>query len=455
MTETYLRVKHELEAELDAPGGAELEDIAAEFAAARTALDALLEEWADPQKRSAKTNVDAEVEGSPAADRRAARRLEWSLPRGLPEARRTWSFANVEKGETKTLADHLNSARVLYDRVLGDLEMELLLRGGDADGAGLAGEYQQAVAARRVAEEEHVAVEKPFEKALGDAHSRYESRRQEYVRTIDQIREQLDKAPQEFQGRFEEILVKYKQVCAQERDQVVGAGGLHIVGTERHESRRIDNQLRGRAGRQGDPGSSRFFLSLEDDLLRIFGADRIQGLMQRLGMEEGVPIEHRLITRAISNAQSKVEAHNFDIRKHLLEYDDVMNKQREVVYARRRALLSGERLRDEVMEIGEGLVEDTVASVVDADTAPGEWDWKALEDAIARQFAIRIPFTDAERENASVEAIADRVFARLRSALRSEGAGVHVWRHAADREDRHAADARWRCGRITSSTWII
>ncbi len=409
VTETYLRVKHELETELDAPGGAELEDIAAEFAAARTALDALLGEWADPQKRSAKTNVDAEVKE---VLRRTAGQLGASNGHSLEAFQRlvdTWSFANVEKGENKTLADHLNSARVLYDRVLGDLEMELLLRGGDADGAGLAGEYQQAIAARRVAEEEHVAVEKPFEKALGDAHSRYESRRQEYVRTIDQIREQLDKAPQEFQGRFEEILVKYKQVCAQEREQVVGAGGLHIVGTERHESRRIDNQLRGRAGRQGDPGSSRFFLSLEDDLLRIFGADRIQGLMQRLGMEEGVPIEHRLITRAISNAQSKVEAHNFDIRKHLLEYDDVMNKQREVVYARRRALLSGERLRDEVMEIGEGLVEDTVASVVDADTAPGEWDWKALEDAIARQFAIRIPFTDAERENASVEAIADRV----------------------------------------------
>jgi preprotein translocase SecA subunit len=409
VTETYLRVKHELETELDAPGGAELEDIAAEFAAARTALDALLEEWADPQKRSAKTNVDAEVKE---VLRRTAGQLGASNGHSLEAFQRlvdTWSFANVEKGETKMLADHLNSARVLYDRVLGDLEMELLLRGGDADGAGLAAEYQQAVAARRVAEEEHVAVEKPFEKALGDAHSRYESRRQEYVRTIDQIREQLDKAPQEFQGRFEEILVKYKQVCAQEREQVVGAGGLHIVGTERHESRRIDNQLRGRAGRQGDPGSSRFFLSLEDDLLRIFGADRIQGLMQRLGMEEGVPIEHRLITRAISNAQSKVEAHNFDIRKHLLEYDDVMNKQREVVYARRRALLSGERLRDEVVEIGEGLVEDTVASVVDADTAPGEWDWKALEDAIARQFAIRIPFTDAERENASVEAIADRV----------------------------------------------
>src|SRR5713101_1087980 len=190
---------------------------------------------------------------------------------------------------------------------------------------------------------------------------------------------------------------------------VAEGGGLHIVGTELHESRRIDNQLRGRAGRQGDPGSSRFFLSLEDDLLRIFGADRIQGLMQRLGMEEGVPIEHRLITRAISNAQSKVEAHNFDIRKHLLEYDDVMNKQREVVYTRRRGLLSGEALRDEVMEIADGLAEDTVTAVVDTDVAPSEWDWKALEDAIARQFAIRIPFSEEEREHAGADGIAEKI----------------------------------------------
>ena len=122
---------------------------------------------------------------------------------------------------------------------------------------------------------------------------------------------------------------KYKEQCDREHDEVVSVGGLHILGTERHEARRIDNQLRGRGGRQGDPGSSRFYLSLEDDLLRIFGADRMQGMMERLGMEEGMPIEHRFVTRAIRNAQEKVEGHNFDIRKHLLEYDDVLNKQRD------------------------------------------------------------------------------------------------------------------------------
>ena len=116
--------------------------------------------------------------------------------------------------------------------------------------------------------------------------------------------------------------------CEAEKQEVLAAGGLHIVGTERHESRRIDNQLRGRTGRQGDPGSSRFYLSLEDDLLRIFGSERISSIMEKLGMEEGIPIEHKMITRSIENAQKKVEAHHFDIRKQLLEYDDVMNKQR-------------------------------------------------------------------------------------------------------------------------------
>src|SRR5580698_1326785 len=140
---------------------------------------------------------------------------------------------------------------------------------------------------------------------------------------------------------FQQALVRYREQLAGEREQVLAAGGLHILGTERHESRRIDNQLRGRSGRQGDSGSSRFFLSLEDDLMRIFGAERITGLMERLGMEEDVPIEHGLINRAIENAQKKVEGHNFDIRKNLLEYDDVMNQQRKTIYSLRRQVLEG------------------------------------------------------------------------------------------------------------------
>jgi preprotein translocase subunit SecA len=140
---------------------------------------------------------------------------------------------------------------------------------------------------------------------------------------------------------YKEALAKYRKQCEAEKVQVIAAGGLHILGTERHESRRIDNQLRGRSGRQGDPGSSRFYLSLEDDLLRIFGAERITGLMERLGMEEDVPIEHGLVNRAIENAQRKVEGHNFDIRKNLLDYDDVMNQQRKAIYALRKQILEG------------------------------------------------------------------------------------------------------------------
>jgi preprotein translocase subunit SecA len=155
---------------------------------------------------------------------------------------------------------------------------------------------------------------------------------------------------------FAERLATFETACAEERGRVLEAGGLHILGTERHESRRIDNQLRGRSGRQGDPGSSRFYLSLEDNLLRLFGSERITGWMERLGLEDGEAIEHRFITRAIENAQQKVESRNFDVRKHLLEYDDVMNKQRQAFYGRRRALLAGEEGENEIPEMVEGIV---------------------------------------------------------------------------------------------------
>ncbi len=192
---------------------------------------------------------------------------------------------------------------------------------------------------------------------------------------------------------FQAAVAKYREQCKAEREKVLEAGGLHILGTERHESRRIDNQLRGRSGRQGDPGSSRFYMSLEDDLLRIFGADRLKGLMGRIGMDDNEPIEHRWISRAIENAQKKVEAHNFDIRKHLLEYDDVMNKQREVVYHRRRDLLGGVTLKDEVLDMCDGLVEDIVAAHCNPEIDAKEWDWKAIDDAFFQQFKFRPAFT--------------------------------------------------------------
>ncbi|MGB0062694.1 preprotein translocase subunit SecA [Candidatus Binatus sp.] len=191
---------------------------------------------------------------------------------------------------------------------------------------------------------------------------------------------------------FQAALAKYVGQCKAEREKVLEAGGLHILGTERHESRRIDNQLRGRSGRQGDPGSSRFYMSLEDDLLRIFGADRLKGLMGRIGMEDNEPIEHRWISKAIENAQKKVESHNFDIRKHLLEYDDVMNKQREVVYHRRRELLSGASLKADVLDMCDALIEEIAAAHGDNEIDPAEWDWKAIDDAFFKQFKFRPGF---------------------------------------------------------------
>ncbi len=201
---------------------------------------------------------------------------------------------------------------------------------------------------------------------------------------------------------WDRIFGHFKRQTDAEHEEVVGVGGLHIVGTERHEARRIDNQLRGRAGRQGDPGSSRFYLSLEDDLMRIFGSDRIAGLMQRLGMEEGVPIEHGMVTRAIERAQKQVEAQNFGTRKHLLEYDDVMNKQRENIYALRRELLEGKiRVEDEeaeevneidtrayLMMLGEDVVDDAIEAYAGKDTDPEEWDLDALKMDMSRVFGL-------------------------------------------------------------------
>jgi preprotein translocase subunit SecA len=180
---------------------------------------------------------------------------------------------------------------------------------------------------------------------------------------------------------------------------VTDLGGLHILGTERHESRRIDNQLRGRSGRQGDPGSSRFFLSLEDDLLRIFGGERITGIMEKLGMEEGEPIEHGLISRAIENAQAKVEGHNFDIRKHLLEYDDVMNQQREVIYRQRREALDGKNLNETIKDIIFDKAAEIADSFADENMLPEEWDFKGIDETIFKQFNSRIGKPDEDTLN--------------------------------------------------------
>jgi len=216
--------------------------------------------------------------------------------------------------------------------------------------------------------------------------------------------------PEQFKKAYEEVL----KTTDEEHEKVVALGGLQIIGTERHESRRIDNQLRGRAGRQGDPGSSRFYLSLEDDLMRIFGSDRISGLMARIGMAEGVPIEHRMVSRAIERAQKQVEAQNFSIRKHLLEYDDVMNKQRETIYRQRREILEGKDLRGYYLNLIETLVEWYLDSYANRDQHPDEWDKEALYQAIFSQFGYDLNQLNVAWESVTYEELEEKLTAALK-----------------------------------------
>ena len=188
------------------------------------------------------------------------------------------------------------------------------------------------------------------------------------------------------EAAYEQSLEKYRVACAREKEEVLAAGGLFILGTERHESRRIDNQLRGRSGRQGDPGKSRFYLSLDDDLLRIFGSHRVAYVMEKLRIPENEPIEHRFISKAIENAQKKVEDHNFEIRKHLIEYDDVMNKQREVIYAQRKEVLAGANVPETIQTIIDETVEDMVATFCPEKTPAADWNWERLREDFFNQF---------------------------------------------------------------------
>ena len=187
---------------------------------------------------------------------------------------------------------------------------------------------------------------------------------------------------------WKQAILKAEKMCQEDREKVIDSGGLHILGTERHEARRIDNQLRGRSGRQGDPGSSRFYLSLEDDLMRIFGSDRISGLMGKLGMEEDVPIENKMVTKALENAQKRVEAHNFEIRKHLLEYDDVMNKQRAEIYSFRREILRSTSLKQRIYEMVDETIDELLFIYCPEEKHIDEWDIKALKDAVYGIFSV-------------------------------------------------------------------
>ena len=338
--------------------------------------------------------------------------------RAFEEARQAFS-GHLERwqrgdGERQGLMELLDEARRIYEQRINDYEFwvtSLVLSRGEH--AATVAEYEGARRAYEEAEARCEELRIPYEEALRQAQKNYEAKRQEYTRVVEEIREQLEKAPDAYRQRYEEILKGYGQTCAEEREKVLVAGGLHIIGTERHESRRIDNQLRGRSGRQGDPGSSRFYLSLEDDLMRIFGADRIQGIMNRLGMEEGVPIEHGLVSRAIENAQKKVEAHNFDIRKHLLEYDDVMNKQREVIYHQRREVLAGENLKEEVLEMARGLAEEAVERYGDKNLHPAEWDLSGLRELLYHRCNFRLELSSEEQEQLTVEKLREIVLEKV------------------------------------------
>jgi preprotein translocase subunit SecA len=235
---------------------------------------------------------------------------------------------------------------------------------------------------------------------------------------------------------------EFRNICEEDKKKVLSAGGLHILGTERHESRRIDNQLRGRSGRQGDPGSSRFYLSLEDDLMRIFGSERISGLMGKLGMDDSVPIEHRMISRAVENAQKKVEAHNFDIRKHLLEYDDVMNQQRSEIYSFRKNTLEGTDIKEKILD----MIEDTIEDLL-IDYCPegryGEWDIGGLKNALFRQFSISV---DLEDEISDSDTLRDKVEHEIKEYYRSkeEEFGEETLRTLERYELLKVLDTQWK-----------
>ncbi len=203
-------------------------------------------------------------------------------------------------------------------------------------------------------------------------------------------------------------------------ESVADLGGLHILGTERHESRRIDNQLRGRSGRQGDKGSSRFYLSLEDDLLRIFGAERISGIMDKIGIEEDQPIEHKYISRAIENAQKRVEGQNFDIRKHLLDYDDVMNRQRKVIYEQRKKVLRGDNLWADIEEMVGEIVDDLLSEFVNEKANKDEWNFKGLDDALLKQFNLKFDLVNSDQNDLQSTSLRESIIQGVQKLLRKK-----------------------------------
>jgi preprotein translocase subunit SecA len=227
---------------------------------------------------------------------------------------------------------------------------------------------------------------------------------------------------------------------------VLHAGGLHVLGTERHEARRIDNQLRGRSGRQGDPGSSQFYLSLEDDLMRLFGSQRIGSVMERLGIPDDQPIEHSLISKSIETAQKQVESQNFSIRKHVLEYDDVMNKQREVIYAERNRILDGNDLHDQVLDIIGEVVAEVVARYTQKNTYAEEWDWKGLHESLSALFPYKLKQEELDMHSLSQDELTVMLQDQAEEAYlsREKELGAEILRELERWVMFQIVDARWR-----------
>ncbi len=221
---------------------------------------------------------------------------------------------------------------------------------------------------------------------------------------------------------YAKALEEAKRLCEKDKEEVIKLGGLHILGTERHESRRIDNQLRGRAGRQGDPGSSRFYVSLEDEIMRLFGSEKVSPMLAKLGMEEDMPIEHPFISKAIENAQTKVEGHNFEIRKYLLEYDNVMNKQRETIYGMRKELMQDGDIRDRILDMIDELCEDTVFECAPEKVYPEEWDLTSLRNRIWESFFLDMDFDSLDIKTMTRQGLLDVVKEKVLSVYETKGA---------------------------------
>ncbi len=255
------------------------------------------------------------------------------------------------------------------------------------------------------------------------------------------IKQKFNPDDPNYQEETAKLIDKYKKECGEEHKKVVSLGGLHVLGTERHEARRIDNQLRGRSGRQGDPGSSRFYVSLQDDLMRLFGSGRLIGIMDKLGLEEGQVIEHAWVTKSIEIAQRRIEQHNFEIRKQLLDYDNVMNKQREVIYGRRNKILGGESLKEDILDIIDIVLEDTIAAHLNEN---GEWETQGLSNVLKLRFSIEVDPSLISNKNRNE--IKQDLYEKIVNSYedKEKTIGTELMRHLERMAFLQILDAKWK-----------